>query len=194
MHEHLWAGIELKLQHARFFLDEMGKALLPPPRTPMSVALESSGAIATTAWQHEFYPLFDAFLAMARSIPELVSACFGADQGSKEMKTWFRALVTAEQTRRKKFSAAFEPFHAAFRALPLSTARNISLHRSGIAPVEVNITGRFGVSYTGTPVEHIPSSEIRQSAPGDPLQWLDQSVPLRPNWQDFQINGKPLFA
>src|SRR5579862_5417706 len=111
MYEHLWAGIDLKLQHARFFLGEMGKALLPPSRTPMSVALESSGAITTTFWQNRFYPLFDAFLAMARSIPEIVSACFGADQGSSEMRTWFNSLDSAEQTRRKNFKADFDRFH-----------------------------------------------------------------------------------
>jgi len=59
--------------------------------------------------------------------------------------------------------------------LPHSTARNISLRRSGVAPVEVKTSGRFEVHYIGTPVESIPSSEIRHSTTGDPLQWLDQA-------------------
>jgi hypothetical protein len=137
----------------------MGKALLPPPPTAENVALQSSGAILDTRWQNSFYAYLDAFMAMARSVPEIIASCFGADRGSKEMKAWFNSLAPAEQTRRCSFAATFEPFLAAFRALPLSGARNKSLHRSGVAPVEIKVTGRFGVSYTGTPIKRIPSSE-----------------------------------
>jgi len=71
---------------------------------------------------------------MGRSVPEIVHACFGADQGSKVMKTWFNGLPTAEQTRRKNFAMQFEAAYGPFRALPLSNVRNISLHRTGVAP------------------------------------------------------------
>jgi hypothetical protein len=193
MHEDLWAGVELKLQHASFFLNEMSEALLPPTRTAENVALESSGAIFDTRWQTSFYAYLDAFLAMARSVPEIISSCFGADQGSKDMKDWFASLAPAEQTRRRGFAAKFQAIHTTFRALPLSGARNISLHRSGVAPVDIKITGRFGVSYTGTPVKRIPSSETPQLHDPD-FQWLARSVPLQPSWEDFEINGQPLFA
>jgi len=33
MQEELWAGVELKMESADFFLEQMGKALLPPERT-----------------------------------------------------------------------------------------------------------------------------------------------------------------
>jgi hypothetical protein len=145
-----------------------------------------------TLWQNSFYAYLDAFLAMARSVPEVISACFGADRGSSEMKRWFDGLDAAEQTRRRRFAENFKAAHMTFRELPLSTARNISLHRSGVTPVEVKITGRFGVAYTGTPIKRLPSSEIRQL--DDPeFQWLVKPVPLRPGWQDFEIDGTSLF-
>jgi len=192
MHEDSFAGVELKLQHAAFFLDAMGEALLPPPRTTENVAIQSSGTIIDTRWQTSFYAYLDAFLAMTRSVPDIISSCFGADRGSKEMQSWFESLTFAEQIRRQNFAAAFQTTHATFRNLPLSGARNISLHRSGVAPVETKITGRFGISYTGTPVKRIPTSETPTFPPD--FQWMARPVPLQPRWQDFEINGKPLFA
>jgi hypothetical protein len=38
MHDELWAGAEMKSQHATFFLEKMGAALLPPERTAINVA------------------------------------------------------------------------------------------------------------------------------------------------------------
>jgi len=197
MHEELWAGVELKIQNAEFFLEQMGKALLPPDRTPMNIALESTGAIIETRWQRSFYANLDAFLAMVRSVPEIIQACFGADLGSREMKAWFNRLTPAEQTRRKNFAAQFKTVHDTFRALTLSNARNITLHRTGVAPVEVNITGRFGVSHIGTPIKHVPTSESAHIIAGDDpaLQWAATLPPdpLQPTWTDFNIDGKPLF-
>ncbi len=197
MHEELWVGVELKMESAEFFLEQMGKALSPPERTQINVALQSAGAIIETRWQRSFYAHLDAFLAMVRSVPEIVQACFGADRGSKMMKTWFDGLPTPEQTRRKNFAAQFETAHQAFRSLPLSNARNISLHRTGGAPAEVNITGRFGVTHVGTPVRHVPTAEsARVVAGNDPaLQWAASlpPVPVQPVWTDFMIDGKPLF-
>jgi hypothetical protein len=87
MHDELWAGIALKLEYARFHLDRMWRSLEPPERTQMNVALEASGAIIDTGWQRSFYPYFDAFLTAARSVPEIINACFGADPGSRSRRT-----------------------------------------------------------------------------------------------------------
>ena len=197
MHEELWAGVELKIQNAEFFLEQMGKALLPPDRTPMNIALESTGAIIETRWQRSFYANLDAFLAMVRSVPEIIQACFGADRGSREMKAWFNGLTSAEQTRRKNFAAQFKTVHDTFRALTLSNARNITLHRTGVAPVEVNITGRFGVSHIGTPTKQVPTSESAHIIAGDDsgLQWAATLPPdtVQPTWTDFKIDGKSLL-
>jgi len=195
MHDELWAGAELKSEHAAFYLEKMGAALLPPERTAINVAIESSGAILDTRWQDSFYAYLDAFLIMSRSVPEVISTCFGFDAtGSpRHVRTWFARLDSTEQDRRRRFSAEFEDAgYGNFRKSDLSNARNITVHRSGVPPVEVKITGRFGVTYTGTPVERVPVSETRQV--GSEFQWLVRPVALRPGWQDFEINGKPLFA
>jgi hypothetical protein len=109
------------------------------------------------------------------------------------MKAWFKALAPDEQARRGKFSAAFDPDRKTFMALPLSTARNVSLHRKGFAPVVVRFKGFFGVAHVGTPVKHVPVAESRPAEIGGDLPWLSTSMPLRPNWSDFSIDGKPLF-
>src|SRR5260370_6774363 len=51
MHDELWAGIDLKIENAEFFSEQMGKALPPPDRNPMNIALESTGAIIESRWQ-----------------------------------------------------------------------------------------------------------------------------------------------
>jgi hypothetical protein len=189
MYEELWAGVNLKAANAGFFLEQMGRALLPPPRTTMNVALQSTGAIIGTQWQAAFYAYLDAFLAMSRSVPEVITCCFGEDR-SIAMKSWFKGLDAAEQSRRRAFSAQFETGYSTFRALPLSTAGNITLHRTGHPPVEVRITGFFGVSYEGSAIERVPTTESSPMAlnpiPSPP-------VPLQPNWEDFKISGVPLF-
>jgi hypothetical protein len=75
-----WGGVDLKVRHAKFFLDEMARSLQPPERTPTNVTQQSAGAMIDTSWQHSFYAYLDAFLAMARSIPEVINCCFGEDR------------------------------------------------------------------------------------------------------------------
>jgi hypothetical protein len=198
MHSDLWAGIDLKLENSAFFSEKMGKALMPPDLTPINAAILSTGAIIETHWQRSFYANLDGFLAMVRSVPEIIQACFGEDRGSAPMKAWFDGLPPAEQTRRKAFSTQFKMALDGFRKLSLSNARNISLHRTGVAPVEVNITGRFGVSHIGTPIKHVPTVESARIIAGDDpaLQWAATlpPVPVQPVWTDFKIDGKPLLA
>jgi hypothetical protein len=197
MHDELWAGIDLKIENSAFFSEQMGKSLTPD-LTPISAVIQSTGAIIETHWQRSFYANLDAFLAMVRSVPEIIQACFGEDRGSGPMKTWFDGLAPAEQTRRKAFSTQFKVAHDGFRKLSLSNARNISLHRTGVAPVEVNITGRFGVSHIGTPIKHVPTAESARIIAGDDpaLQWAATLPPdpVQPAWTDFKIDGKPLFV
>jgi hypothetical protein len=198
MHDELWAGVELKARNAEFFLAQMGRSLQPPA---MNVAVQSTGAIVSTQWQQAFYAHLDAFLAMGRSVPEVINCCFGEDTGSKPMRDWLKGLAAPEQKRRHMFSAQFQANRDTFGKLLLSSSRNITMHRTGFAPVEVTISGHFGVSYTGSPVQRVPDAETRPIASGDNptdpgVLWAATlpPVPVQPMWTDFTIAGKPLFA
>jgi len=197
MHDELWAGAELKVSHAEFYLEQMASALQPPGRTAMNAAIQSTGAIIDPRWQRAFYAHLDAFLAMARSVPEVIECCFGNDRVISG-KPWYGTLAPDEQSRRQTFSTQFAASRNAFSNHPLTSARNIGLHRTGAAPVEVEITGRFGVSHVGSPVKRIPIAESPHiSACNDPaLQFAATQSPtlVQPAWQDFSIDGKPLFA
>jgi hypothetical protein len=192
MHEKFWAGVELKFQHAEFHLEQMQKSIEPPELTTMYVARLHAGKITDTRWQRSLYAHFDAFLLTVRCIPEIIQCCFGEDK-SFLMKDWFDSLPEEEKHRRQEFRKQFDPNYKAFRVLPLSEARNVSVHRTGVPPVEVSITGRLGVTYIGNPVAHIPCSETRQVS--DPaLSWLIKPVPLpQPTQDDLTIDGRPLF-
>ena len=104
----------------------------------------------------------DAFLSAARSVPELIQCCFGVDDHPKKMRDWVEALDPDEQKRRREFRNKFKADYDAFRALPLGTARHISEHRTGVLPVTVTVTGRFGLTYSGGPTNPIPTSETRE--------------------------------
>jgi hypothetical protein len=51
------------------------------------------------------------------------------------IRDWFNALKPDQQKRRRDFGDSFKADYGAFRALPLGTARHISEHRTGVAPV-----------------------------------------------------------
>jgi hypothetical protein len=191
MHEELWAGVELKLQNAEFHLQRMGRSLEPPERTHRNVALEASGAIIDTGWQRSFYAHLDAFLSATRSVAEIIKCCFGVDS-HPAMTAGFDQLPAEEQDRRRKFRRQFQTYYDGFCRLPLGTARHISEHRTGYAPVTVTINGSFGVTYTGGPVSRVPISETRQI--DDPnFAWLAKPHPVLPNWDNFDIEGQGLF-
>ena len=193
MHEELWAGPDLKLQYAEFHLERMGQSLEPPERTHGNVALEASGTILATNWEKSFYPHLDAFFSTTRSIPEIIQCCFGADLANREMKDWFDQLTPDERDRRNQFSAEFDSEYRGFRLLRLSTVRHIIEHRTGVAPVTVAISGRFGVTHVGNPTQGVPPTETRQIDDPD-LAFLAKPSPVQPRWDDFDIEGKPLFA
>jgi hypothetical protein len=195
MHDELWASAELKIAHASFFFDQMGRSLYWD-RTARFAVIMAAGGVVGNSWHQAFYAYLDAFLAMGRSVPEVVNCCFGKDKRNKVMRDWFNGLSAAEKSRREIFTTQFDCKD--FSELPLSTARNITLHREGVAPVEVTITGLFGV-YTGSPTKAIPTWEMRPTYPGDDpaaqLAAAERPVSLGPPVPDaFMIAGKPLFA
>ena len=190
MHDELWAGVKLKLQNAEFHLHQMARSLAPPERTATNVALEASGTIIDTEWQLSFYAHLDAFLSAARSVAEIINCCFGVDK--HRAKTAWNRLATAEKDRRCKFWQQFQTHYDSFHRLRLGEARHISEHRTGYAPVKVTISGRFGVTYIGGPTKPVPISETPHI--DDPnLAWMAKSQRVRPNWDDFDIEGQGLF-
>jgi hypothetical protein len=81
--------------------------------------------------------------------------------------------------------------HKPFRELPLYRARHISEHRTGVPPVTVTVTGRFGLTYSGSPTKMIPMPEAQEMPPE--LGWMQNLAPIQPVWTNFAIDGKPLF-
>jgi hypothetical protein len=190
-HHDLWAGIDLKLSSASFHFEGMNNVLKPPALNGHYAALASAGAVIGRNWHQAFYAHLDAFLSTARSVPELIRCCFGVDDGHREMRNWFADLDLDEQRRRREFGDKFKADYDTFRALALGTARHISEHRTGVAPVTVTVTGRFGVTYKGGPTKPVPTSEAREMPPE--LGWMQTHLPVQPTWRDFDIDGKSLF-
>jgi hypothetical protein len=153
----------------------------------MAAIAISSGAVVGHPWQRRFYHHLDAFLAITRSVPDIVRCCFGIDP---VMGSWLNSLTRAEITRRKAFQGKFDKLFADFKQLPLSGARNVTLHRSGVAPVEVQITGMWGV-YTGGPLERVPESETPIIVAGnDPALMVASMQPplsIEPRASDFSL-------
>jgi hypothetical protein len=100
---------------------------------------------------------------------------------------WFDKLTLDERDRREAFKKQFDPDHKPFKRLPLSTARNISVHRTGfVGAVKVTIRGRFGVTYCGSAVEPVPVAET-------PM--IDGPAPslVRPNLDSRSPKGRRLL-
>jgi hypothetical protein len=146
------------------------------------VALQAGGAILGNLWQRSFYPRLDAFFAVTRSVPEIITCCFGHDR-SPVMATWFASLDKTEQARHDKFSKEFDTEYKKFREHSLSTARNMVFHRVGYAPVEVRMMGYYGVEHIGGPVQPIPIAENNPNNPGPPFQQIP--LALEPKWSDY---------
>jgi hypothetical protein len=192
MHDELWTGVELKLQNAKFHLEQMTRSIQPPQRTGHSVALEASGAIiGGPDWQEAFYAHLDAFLTATRSVGNITKCCFGVDKHFALNP--FNALPAEEQDRRREFQGQFDPLLKVFDDRLLSTSRHISEHRTGAPPVTVTTTGLFGVTYIGDPLIRIPTSETRNIDVPNIPPVHSAHLPVRPNWQDFKIDGQGLF-
>jgi hypothetical protein len=193
MHEELWAGPHLKLEYALFHFLEMQQALEGPARDHHSVAMQAAGVIVDTGWQRSIYPHFDAFLSTTRSVPEIIQCCFGVDEGNPKIKSWFYELSLDEIDRRRQFKKQFHNDYVGFRSLRMSEVRHNIEHRTGVAPATVTIKGAFGDTHKGSPTHLLPNSETRQI--DDPnLAFLAKPNPIQPRWDDFETEGKPLFA
>jgi seryl-tRNA synthetase len=186
----LWRGIDVKLDHAQFHFDKTSESLIRPRLDPHMAAIEASGAIVEHDWQRPFFAHFEAFLSAARSVPEIIRACFGFDPGHSDMQEWLEGLPDDERNRRLQFNAEFSSALVGFRRLPLSKARAISDHRRGVAPVVGEIVGMFG-TYAVSPTERTPTSETRDVEPE--YGWLTTPVPIRPTWTDFYVGTVRLF-
>ena len=191
MHVELWAGAQLKLEYAHFHVARMQRALEPPEMTGDDAAIIASGAMVDTGWQRSIYPHFDAFLAAARSIPEIIQCCFGTDRDYRMLR-WVQQLPAEERARRRAFRHQFTGYRT-FRDLPLSRTRHTSQHRRGYADVKLTISGRFGVTYIGGPAKPIPLSETPY-VDNPQLPLMPRASAIEPHYQDFQIDGRPLFT
>jgi hypothetical protein len=196
-HRGLWPGIDLKLRTAGFHFLRMQEVLKPPETTAYTVVQEASGALIGGNWHQGFYAHLDGFLSSSRSVPELIRCCFGTDlpAGNRVMRKWFEEQDEDEKNRRREFDDKFRPEYQRFRSLPLSMARNIIEHRTGVAPVVVTVNSLLGITYIGGPTAPIPTSEIRD-LPADsnlPPGIGTRALPVQPMWSDFEIDGKPLF-
>jgi hypothetical protein len=199
MHDALWAGVNLKLDHADFYFEQIGRALVTPDRTRMSVVLEASGADVSHE-KRPFYAHLASFLMMTRSVPDVIQWCFGKDKmfDAKSRRPWFKGLLIDEQTRRTTFSRKFEKSYQKLSSHPLSEARNIIVHRVGVADVEVRIRGRYGVVHIGNAVKRAPAAESRPVVtgddPGEQFAATLPPLPVVPNFSNLLIDGsRPLF-
>ena len=77
MHEALWAGIERKLDNAKFHFEKMGQSLEPPESTHMNVALQAAGAIIDTHWQRSFMPIWMRFSRQREALPTSSTVALG---------------------------------------------------------------------------------------------------------------------
>jgi hypothetical protein len=199
MHDHQWAAVDRKLEEAQQCYEEMGRSLAPPESTHMNVALQAAGVILDTRWQDSFYRHVGTFLHKVRSVPSIIEARFGADC-SRPMKRWFDSLPPDERRRRQTFSDQFRGDREAFRQHPLTNERDVTEHRLGFPNIEGKIDGPFGKVHTASPTSRIPTAECRPLEPNinnDPaLQWAATLPPrpIQPRWDQFTINGRPLFA
>lgn len=185
----MWDAIERKLDGADFFFSEMGRDLISPAvgNPTMAAIAVSTGAVVGHPWQRRFYHHLDALLAITRSVPDIARCCFGIDP---VMHRWLDTLDGAEIARREAFQVRFNKPFEDFKQLPLCRARNVTYHRLGVTPVEVQITGRWGV-YTGSPIERVPESEMPEIVAGDdPALMVAAMQPpqsIEPRASDFSL-------
>jgi hypothetical protein len=157
---------------------------------------QSTGATTDARWQ-SFYAHVDTFLTKARSVPEIIESCFGADRVLMQTE-WFRQLPVDEQTRRKKFSRRFRRARDKFSRHYLTQERHASERRLGFPNVEGQVIGPFGDVHTASPVKRVPTAESRRvgNSDNDPaLQWAatQPPLPVQPRLDQFTIGGKLLF-
>lgn len=180
MHDDLWAGVEFKLAEAQFFLERMGKVLVPPQPTHPSM-------MALARWQPDFYYYLDAFIAATRSVPDVIQKCFGCDP--KSSKVWHVQPDAEEITRRQQFQAEFRLLYLAFNQQVLSRVRTGTLHWVGLPSVQTKANALCGREFTGGPLQRIPDMAVQEMPAGadTTLAIFSKPTPVRPSWQDFTL-------
>ena len=192
MSEELWKGVQLKLKHAQYHREQMNISIDSSRWRRESALYEGHGTALGHDWQLPFYANLDAFLTCTRSIPEITNFCFGRDIPIQQLKEWFERLPLKEKMRRVEFSDRFARTYNEFRKLPLSDARNVSVHRKGHPPVTVATIGRWGTRYKSGPTDQLPSHEVPPSD-GSNMGWFGQSARILPSWKDYFIGSENLF-
>ncbi|HET6883180.1 MAG TPA: hypothetical protein VFI31_23625 [Pirellulales bacterium] len=202
MHDDLWQGVDFKVAEAEFFLDRMGKVLIPRHLTDRN--WQAAYGLPTVHWQPDFYFYLDAFIAAARSIADIVQKCFGWDPHSK--KEWPEPLDDDERRRRDAFQAEFTAHYAKVNGHAVSRVRTGTFHWGGTPSVQTKARVFGGGDYTGSPKQAIPIAAPRQFPPGTDAAYLalfGAPQPVEPSWQDFTLEiprddgtreSKPLFA
>jgi hypothetical protein len=192
-------AVDTKMEHARFFWNRMCEIFDPPRPTQAEVARNATNMASWQRmpnWQWRLYANLDAFLPIARSVPDVAQTLLGVDQRMPaDMRRWFDGLPHDELTRRRSFQAQFQPIFDQFRDLPLSKARNATVHRTGQAGVTVRITTWFGVLYEGSATDHVPEVVTRPVPEGvdPPPGAYSQPIALEPMWTDLYLDGRRLF-
>jgi hypothetical protein len=181
-----WQGVGFKIGEADFFLSQMREDITPLVPRPETVVfapyMTVPGTIVWNPWQQRFYYHLDAFLAATRSVPDIIQAAVGLDR-----RPWVNALPPAEIQRRRTFQGHFKPLYVAFSDLPMSRARVVTLHRTGVPPVEVEIHGLWGV-YTGTPNQAVPIAESPSLPPDLSFPVMSTpGLPVQPELNDFTL-------
>jgi len=185
--ETLLSGVAFKIAEAQFFLDKMGKVLVPP-RYEHPFAHPAWSGASICRWQPDFYFYLDAFVMSARSVPDVIQKCLGWDDKSKD--EWDGPITDCEVSRRKAFKTKFQPHYSLFNRLPLSRCRVGTAHWLGVPSVETRARAFCGPEFTGSPLRSIPVAASREVPPGtDPaIAFLyGKSLPVEPSWSDFVL-------
>ena len=196
-HEEQWNGVAFKLGEAGFFFAAMENDLprrreSSETRTYAAFYGSSAGTVSGNSWQTAFYYHFDAFLQAARSIPDIIQWQFGMDSYAR--RDWVDRLSLEELDHREKFKEKFEPDVVRFRGLPLSKSRVMTMHRTGTAPVYVEVTSNSGIIFRGSPTQSLPLVDQRPGPIGNtPAEYVPaiSSSPrlLEPRNSDFWLEG-----
>lgn len=193
-----WVGVEFKLGEAAFYLGEMRQDLTPAIARPGLQAsvpyMSAPGTLVITPWQPRLYYHINAFLAATRSVPDIIQAWFGLDpqvNSRPSWRQWLPRLPAGEEDRRRRFQDSFRVLYEGFAQLPSSKARVVSVHRHGMPPVEVAVSGIFGI-YQGGPAQALPSADVRPGPVGNsPAEYVpvisSPAIPLVPTLADFWL-------
>jgi hypothetical protein len=84
----------------------------------------------------------------------------------------------------------YDAVAANFRGNLLAHIRNVSIHRSGMPPVEVAVLGRWGTNCRGGATQSIPTFDQpqpqRHADPDLPLSWMQPvTFAIEPTYEEF---------